>query len=191
MESCVQEYFQQRVQCTPAFLESGAVKFDTITMKIPSTKMIIDQLNTTIDEVDGKIVAFTVNEEKKLAVLAVEFTNLTMNSNLLFNFYGTGKEPITFTGALDEFFPSIVMTSFFSTETYDLHTARHFAYLPAVPTVALTGGCLDTDDEVLSEALADFNENFNTVLLEGWRSVGVPLANYYIQNHICDYGIKY
>lgn len=58
-ESCVQEYFQEQVQCTPAVQESGAAKFDTITMKIPSTKMIIDQLNTTIDEVDGKIVAFT------------------------------------------------------------------------------------------------------------------------------------
>ncbi|XP_037976566.2 fibrohexamerin [Plutella xylostella] len=191
---CIREYFLEHADCKAVdkARDTAIYDLDYVSVNMPLFNVSYEAYENTVIYVDADIVEFTVNDNKKLAVLTVEFESVTMNSNnATWRYFQTGKEPRDILTETLVVFPSVSMNIYISTETWDLAGKRPFTYVNADPLLEIEGECLDYEDEVLTPFFKEFFENLDDAAVEAWRYLGTPVGLQYVQENICDFGVEY
>ncbi|KAG7304809.1 hypothetical protein JYU34_010175 [Plutella xylostella] len=187
---CVRNYLQVRSACQ-SFSDEDRDSFVGSPVDLYAANFNLSAVQTNIlteGFSNARLFEFTVNLEKDLIVLTVEYTNLTLKNHYDYSYFQPSEEPITFQEYSTERYPHLYITSYISgVNNPQWASAYHVHYQEGTVEMSYERECVDENDGVLDAVLKDVRANIDIVTREVFLYRNQQIQEFFVKRNLCNF----
>ncbi|KAL4713500.1 hypothetical protein ACJJTC_010485 [Scirpophaga incertulas] len=194
-DDCIKQYLTMNSQCAPIYPYKNKHKIfrEKSISYLPNFNLTLSITNSEIDGLDGKVEQFYINKKTGNLIYAVDFKSITIDSKMTYFIINQrGKEPVVVGDFVKIKFAPTVLTAVIpiSYSGLSLKDALISADISGLPIYDLGPKASKTPDPVVQRTLLAYTINMKTGVRELFLTEAYTYFIEYLQNYICDFGIR-